>query len=145
MINAELPSVPRADVVIQVVSNRGKIKRLRGLFDSGCTMSVFLKDFLEEDNIKKSKHPIRYGTYSGSFVADREARVAFRFPEFDTHRKVFYEVTVDEKNKPKDSPYDAIIGTDLMGKLGIDIKFSDRTVTWDGITVPLKDDGIYKT
>ena len=103
-----------------------------------------MKDFLKEDNMKKNKKPIRYGTYGGSFVADREVRVAFRFPEFDTHRKVFYEVTVDEKNTPRDSPYDAIIGTDLMGKLGIDIRFSDKTVTWDGITVPLKDDGIYK-
>lgn len=143
-INAELPLVPRADVVIQVVSNQGKIKQLRGLFDTGWTKTVFLKDFLEENNMKKSKNPIRYGTYGGSFVADCKARVAFKFPEFDTHRKEFYEVTVNKKNTPKESPYDAIIRTDLMGKLGIDINFSEKTITWDGITIPLKDNGVYR-
>lgn len=70
LINAELPLIPRMDVVVQVVSNQGNIKRLRRLLDTGCTKTVFLKDFLEENNMKKSKKPIRYGTYAKSFTAD---------------------------------------------------------------------------
>ena len=118
----------RADVVLQVVSNRGKIKKLRGLLDTGCTKSIFLSDYLEKDNMTKLKDPIKYGTYGSSFTARKEARVAFRLPEFDLHRKVFYKVTVDEKNKPCDSLCNCIIGTDIMEAIEIDILFLESKI-----------------
>ena len=35
--------------------------------------------------------------------------------------------------------YDMIIGRDLLEFLGIDIKFSDKTVEWDSAIMPFKD------
>jgi hypothetical protein len=35
--------------------------------------------------------------------------------------------------------YDMIIGRDMMSDLGIDIKFSNNSVTWNGVEVPMKD------
>ena len=35
--------------------------------------------------------------------------------------------------------YDMIIGRDLMEFLGINIRFSDRVIEWEGATMPFKD------
>jgi hypothetical protein len=36
--------------------------------------------------------------------------------------------------------YDTIIGRDLLHEeLGIDIKFSTKTMEWDGVSIPMKD------
>jgi hypothetical protein len=37
------------------------------------------------------------------------------------------------------SNYDTIIGWDLLHELGIDIKFSTKTIEWDGVSIPMKD------
>jgi hypothetical protein len=34
---------------------------------------------------------------------------------------------------------DMIMGRDLLGELGIIMKFNDHTVTWDTDTIPMKD------
>ena len=65
----------------------------------------------------------------------------FRLPEFDLHRKVFYKVTVDEKNKPCDSPHDCIIGTDIMEAIGIDVLFSEREIKWNDLEIEMREEG----
>ena len=34
-----------------------------------------------------------------------------------------------------------IIGTDLLEKMGLDISFKNKTMTWDKITIPMKERG----
>jgi hypothetical protein len=36
------------------------------------------------------------------------------------------------------SHYDMIIGLDLLEQLPLDIKFSDRTLSWQEVTIPMK-------
>jgi hypothetical protein len=35
--------------------------------------------------------------------------------------------------------YDMIIGRDMLTDLGIDIRFSDNVISWDGAEMPLKE------
>jgi hypothetical protein len=36
------------------------------------------------------------------------------------------------------SNYDMIIGRDLLHELCIDVKFSTKTIEWDGVSIPMK-------
>ena len=38
-------------------------------------------------------------------------------------------------------PYDVIIGADLMEQLGMIINFRDKVLEWDGIALPMGDNG----
>ena len=85
-----------------------------------------------------------FKTYGGTFTAKKKNRVPFPLPEFDDNKKVTFTVNVDDIHSEKESSYNAIIGTDIMNALGINIKFSKRTISWAGIDIPMKQDGIYR-
>jgi hypothetical protein len=52
---------------------------------------------------------------------------------FNLKKQISWEFHVDEQSKA----YGMIIGRDLLGKLGIILKFNDKTVTWDTGTIPM--------
>ena len=74
-------------------------------------------------------------------MSKASASVGLRLVEFSNSKKISYECRVDEVNSPADSPYDIIIGADLMSDIGIDLQFSRRVIVWDGVEVPMKDPG----
>jgi hypothetical protein len=48
---------------------------------------------------------------------------------------------VDETTPENKAQYDIIIGSDLLEDLGIDLRYSDQTITWDGASIPMKGRG----
>ena len=133
-----------ADIVIQVVDTKGRRKKLWGLLDTGCTSSIFLEEFMDKATMMDQKARTTFKTYGGTFTAKKKNRVSFRLPELDNHKKVTFVVNVDNIHDADRCPYDAIIGTDIIGALGIDIKFSDRTICWGDLKIPMKKDGAYR-
>jgi hypothetical protein len=117
-------------------SNKGKhFKRLRVLFDSGCAATLvnhsFLKD-LEKNAALNTKWSIKAGT----FTTTAKCQCMFSLPEFHENRDIIWDVYVDTSST-KGSRYDMIIGRDLMNNIGLDLRFSDNTMTWDNASVPM--------
>jgi hypothetical protein len=61
----------------------------------------------------------------------------FSLPEFHENREIIWDVYVDTTST-KESLYDMIIGRDLMNSIGLDLNFSDNTMTWDNASVPMR-------
>lgn len=118
--------------MVQVVDSKGRRRKLRGLLDTGCTSSVFLEHRLHPATMMDQKRGTKFKTYGGTFTAKKKNQVTFRLPEFDDNKKVTFTVNVDDIHSEKESSYDAIIRTDIMDTLGIDIKFSETTISWAG-------------
>ena len=138
VVNLQVINRKQADIVIQVVDSRGKLRRLRGLLDTGCTKSIFLEEFLDNSKMMQTKEGVTFKTYDGEFTAKKKNRCTFRLPEFDTHKKVTFDVVLDYLHLREESPYDAIIGLDIVVALGMDTQFSDKTICWDGETASMK-------
>jgi hypothetical protein len=66
--------------------------------------------------------------------------VTFSLPEFNLKKQMCssWAFHVDDSSESS-STYDMIMGRDLLGELGIFMKFNDHTVTWDTDTIPMKD------
>ncbi len=75
----------------------------------------------------------------GSFLTKQKCLVDFKFPEFSNSKTVTYVVHVDERTPRSTATYDMIIGMDLITELGINIQTSDKSVEWEGISIPLKE------
>jgi hypothetical protein len=66
--------------------------------------------------------------------------VKFYLPEFSAQECVKWNFQVDNsKHMTKSqSCYDVILGRDLLEQLPSDVKFSDRTMSWQEATIPVK-------
>ena len=89
----------------------------------------------------KSK-PTRWKTKGGIFVTHQKTKLKFSIPELDTHTYVTCECHVDDSGD--NSPYDMIIGRDLLRKLKLKLDFGDgiieggRNGPYEGRTTPMK-------
>ena len=112
------------------------LKRLRVLFDSGCTATMINRKAVR--HLKKSKHtPTSWSTKAGKLSTSRKCKIAFSLPEFFQGKEIEWDAYVDES--PADqSRYDMIIGRDIMDELNIDILFSQSKVSWDNATISMQ-------
>jgi hypothetical protein len=77
-------------------------------------------------------------TKGGPFQTNGVCPVKFYLPEFSTQECVKWKFHVDNSKRVGKSRYDMILGRDLLEQLPPDIKFSDRTITWQLVTIPTK-------
>ena len=110
---------------------------LKVLFDSGCD-----KTMLKLSSLPKGINPTlgrkrKITGVTSSSSTDKEVSLQdLNFPEFSTALRVPGPITVIVM--PNDTPYDLIIGMDLMQPLGIDIHNSTKTVCWNDKRIPFK-------
>ena len=81
----------------------------------------------------------------GNFTTNWKALVEFSFPELSRHRTVTAICHVDDKTKPEETPYDMIIGMDLMTELGIVVDTDKKIVRWETGETPLRIRGELQT
>ena len=74
-------------------------------------------------------------------TSNEESLVELKLIEFSSNKTITFPCQVDSNTAPSEAPYDVILGSDFMEALGIDIQYSDHTITWDGNTIPLKTAG----
>ena len=76
-------------------------------------------------------------TKSGTFTTTRKCRINFTIPSLHKHREITWNCYIDDRHSST-SPYDLIIGRDLMHEIGIDIRFSTAEITWDKASIPMQ-------
>jgi hypothetical protein len=111
---------------------------LRVLFDSGSDKMLMKQSALPKGiNLSQGKKHKVTGVTS-SMIMDREIIIEnMTLPKFLSTQRVSGPVRVLILAN-NDSPYDLIIGMDLMQILGIDIHNSSKTIVWDALRVPFK-------
>jgi hypothetical protein len=64
--------------------------------------------------------------------------VKFYLPEFSTQEAIKWKFHVDNSKQIVKNRYHVTIGRDLLERLPFDVKFSDQTLTWQEVTIPMK-------
>ena len=80
----------------------------------------------------------------GQFCTRRTASIQLKLPEFTTNKTITWTAHVDETTDEKSAMFDLIIGIDLMEALGRDISLKENKITWDDVTIPMKDRGLIR-
>jgi hypothetical protein len=78
-------------------------------------------------------------TKGGLFQTNGVCPARFCLPEFPTQECVKWKFHVDDSKRVGKNRNDMILGRDLLEQLPLDVKFSDGTVTWQEVTIPMKD------
>ena len=77
-------------------------------------------------------------TKGGLFKTNGICPIKFYLPEFSTQECIKWKFHIDNSIQTVKSRYDVIIGRDLLEQLPLDIKFSDKTLTWQEVSIPMK-------
>ena len=77
-----------------------------------------------------------WNTPAGPLNTTQVSRCKFIMPEFHRDRVIEWNITV----APMDlGAHDLIIGRDLLGDLGFKFDFTDLTIEWDGVVIPMRE------
>ena len=115
-----------------------KSRNLKALIDTGSSGCIILNDSTKGIDHKTIEDPQQWTTKGGLFETNGICPAKFYLPEFSTQECVKWNFHVDTTKRVTKSRYDMIIGRDLLEQLPLDIKFSDKTMSWQGITIPMK-------
>ena len=126
--------MPRAEVVVAVRNKKtGEEELFRALLDTGTSRSLATVDAITRTvvQMKPSIKKHSYRTALGIFETAKKAKLkSHRLVELSAQRTL---KGVQVQVAKSLGQYDFIFGTDYLTKFGIDLKFSDRTIVWDGI------------
>ena len=129
----------RPIVVVKLkVNDEGKVKTatLKALLDSGGSGTLISKKFADRlPEAPADGTKTVWTTPGGELTTTKQVVAQFLMPEL--HDNVLIERKVHVTKSL--GAYDMIIGRDAMSDLGIDILFSAKTVTWDGVSIPFRD------
>ena len=122
---------------IRFNSRLGKPKpiTLRALLDSGGGGTLVSEEFVRKLRVKGTKSQQVWTTPSGSMTTSSKVKAQFTIPELHDNRLIEWDVHVTKTL----GAYDMIIGRDLLQFLGIDVRFSNMTVEWEGASMPFKE------
>ena len=110
-------------------------KRIRILFDTGCSSTLINYKFVEKQKKKKLKSTT-WNTKGGKFETTHKCKVKFMLPAFHENRDIEWNCYVDSTDGNL-SRYDMIIGRDLLHELNMDFLFSSGLMVWDNASTPM--------
>ncbi len=106
------------------------------LLDSGGAESLITEQLTSKLRVRCSTGPPKvWGTPNGDLSTTKKAKSQFTLPELHSDKLIEWDFHVTKTL----GAYDMIIGRDLMEFLGINIRFSDQVIEWEGATMPFKD------
>ena len=116
-------------------SGRPRPVTLKALLDSGGSGSLIASKHATKLKMRKTSSETVWTTPGGALQTTKQCKGNFTIPELHDNRLIEWNLHVTKDL----GAYDMIIGRDLLRDLGIDIKFSNETVTWDEHDMPFKD------
>jgi hypothetical protein len=111
---------------------------LKASIDTGSSGCVILNGLTIGINHKRSEDPQQWMTKGGIFQTIGICPVKFYLPDFSAQECVKWNFHADNSKHIAKNCYDVILGRDLLEQLPSDIKFSDRTMSWQEATIPMK-------
>ena len=73
----------------------------------------------------------------GNFQTSKKCKITFILKEFFENKSIQWNLNVD--STPGLHCYDMILGHDIMSELRITLNFKDQMMTWDDLTIKMKD------
>jgi hypothetical protein len=113
-------------------------KELRCLLDSGASHSLIKSKFVTSLRGKdETKEEANWTSAGGSVKVGGMLRLNFILPEFSESTSTRDTFSVYEG--PDDClGWDVVIGRDMLSRMGINLNFSDHTMTWNDIVLKMK-------
>ena len=109
---------------------------LKVLFDSGSDLTFIHQRVLPVGTVTKTVLPRRIKTLHGTATISQQVILHdISFPEFSATQRVDKALNAFVYNQTE-SPYDVILGLDVLVPLGIEISCSTKTITWNDIKIP---------
>ena len=81
--------------------------------------------------------PVCWITKGGNFQTSKKCKTTFILKAFFENKSIEWNLHVD--STPGPHRYDMILGHDVMSELRIMLNFKDQTMTWDDLTINMKD------
>ena len=131
--NKSIHYIPMSFGMLNIRTGKPKAVSVKILFDSGATKTLVKESFCSKLRTK-SKETTAWKTAAGTFHTTKTAKIQFALPEFHDTAVIEHKVYV-----AKDlGQYDIIVGGDVLKAIGMDIKYSNMTMSWSGIERPMK-------
>ena len=126
---------PLAFVRFNTRQGKPKPVTIRALLDSGASESLVSSRFSSKLRVKDTKQTTTvWSTPAGELKTRDKVKAQFTIPELQEKKLIEWNIHVAQNM----GAYDMIIGRDVLSFLGIDIRFSDQTVEWEGAEMPFK-------
>ena len=113
-----------------------KTRTIKALVDSGATESIINKNVTKHLVIVRNKKPKCWTTAAGLVETSTKTKATFSLPELHANREVTKSLHIVDTGL---SRYKMIIGRDLITKLGLDVRGSDLSISWDEGAIPWRD------
>ena len=111
---------------------------LRCLFDTGSDTTLVNRRALPKGANTRTVHGTHVTGLHGTKQLNQEVLLEdIGFPEFSPTQRIPGPVRAKVFDNPNAS-YDIIMGMDLMQVLGIDVRCSTKTVTWNDLVIPFR-------
>jgi len=139
--NAKRHATPTSTANIRTgtKSQRHQIDGLYLLFDSGSSDSMIKLQHVKHLKHKFVKNKTEYSVAGGIYKTNKEVKVNFSLPEFNDNKVINWKFQIDENDSEEGIGYDIILGRDAMSELGIVIDFNDEIISWDHVTITMRD------
>jgi hypothetical protein len=108
---------------------------LTALLDSGGSGSMICAKHTSDLKKTSEGEATTWSTPAGDLSTKESCTAQILLPELQSSRGIEWKFHV----APSLGNYDMIIGRDMLTDLGIDIRFSDNVIGWDGAEMPLKE------
>ena len=127
---------PVTVALINTWLGKSRFKKIRILLDSGSSGSIILEKFIHKLCMKNDA-TTSWITKGGNFQTSKTCKTTFILKEFFKNKSIEWNLYVD--STPGLHWYDMILGHDVLSKLRIMLNFKDQTMTWDDLTISMKD------
>ena len=124
---------------IRTSMGKPKPATIKILVDTGSSKTIVTAQFVQKLRSYEEKET-HFQTTAGTFLTHAKPKIQFSLSEFFNKRLMEHVAHVANDL----SSYDMILGRDLLHELGIGIKFSTKTIEWDGVSIPMKDVDVTK-
>ena len=145
--NTTFETLPTTEVLVSVRNKlTGDDELFRALLDSGTGRSLATYEAACRTGmlIKPSRRKHKYRTAIGTFATTQRITLrAHKLEELSSKRelsKAYLQVANTSFGN-----YDFIFGRDYMQKYGIDLRFSNNTIEWDGVSMEMHEPDYWTT
>ena len=122
-------------------SNKHYKKQIvRVLLDSGSDRDLVFVNTDKSMFLPYSKRLVQqsWNTSNGIFQTKQKARVELNFFDYSDSKWYYSKPDVVKYRKESKPQFDLILGSETMKELGIVLDFKSKTITFDEITLPMR-------